>query len=126
MVTLPARPLTSASEWFVSVNFTWSFFFASSVNRIPDTSMYFWSGLVLAPGLAAGLSTLAGGVAVTELPPPRKYPTAQYTAATRPTKANANSTVRSQVGSPAAPRGRCPAYAGRCCGDGWYAGCCGG
>src|SRR5579872_341473 len=99
MVTLPARPVRSASEWLVRLNFTRVFFFASSVKRIPEISMYFCTGFVLAPGLAAGLSTDVEGAAAVKPPLPRRYPTPQYTPATNPRKAKANKMVSNQVGS---------------------------
>src|ERR1035437_10952650 len=62
MVTLPARPLISAGEWLMMRNFTiGAWFLGSLTKRTPVTSLYFCSGVVLAPGFAAGLSTVAMG-----------------------------------------------------------------
>src|SRR6516162_6488894 len=62
MVTLPVRPLISALEWLMMTNFAKVvFFLGSSMKRTPEISMYFCSGLVLAPGFAAGFSTAAAG-----------------------------------------------------------------
>src|SRR6516164_3678818 len=72
-VTVPERPVMSAPEWFVTTNFTCGFFLASSRNRTPETSMYFWYGLTLAgdfaAGGAAGAAAEAGCVVAASEPP---------------------------------------------------------
>src|ERR1035441_1753376 len=73
MVTLPARPLISAGEWLMRRNFTiGAWFLGSLTKRTPATSMYFCSALVLAPGFAAGLSTVAMGAGPLPAEPDRK------------------------------------------------------
>src|SRR5260370_40203626 len=97
MVTLPASPLISASEWLTRTNFAIVFFLASCTKRTPETSMYFCRGLVLVPGFAAGLSTVAMGAG--PLPAePRLVDTIQRIPKTTPAMAIAKRIVINHTG----------------------------
>src|ERR1019366_5478845 len=88
----------SAGEWLMTRNLTIGFWLLGSLTkRTPVTSIYFCSGLVLAPGLAAGLSTAAMGAGPLPSEPRLLFTSAMIPNRTPPT-ASATRIVISHTG----------------------------
>src|ERR1035441_9392805 len=98
-VTLPVSRSTSASEWLMSTKLTLMTFLSclSWLKRTPETSTYFCSAFTLAPGLAAGLSTLVAAAAARL--EAWLWVTSQKTPRPTPRNAKANRMASAQVGS---------------------------